>query len=113
MDEDELEKLREQKRNEIEEQQQSEEEALEDQRDQIKQQASKYLTKNAKERMGNIRVAQPDLASSIEMQIARLGRSGRVEKVTDEQLKDILKSFQSEKEKKQFRYKVQEVKTVL
>lgn len=99
MDEDELEKLREQKKEELQEQQQSEEEALEDQRNQIRSEASKYLTKDAKERMGNIRVAQPDLASSIEMQIARLGRSGRVKKVTDEQLKDILKSFQSEKEK--------------
>ena len=99
MEEDELEKLREQKKEEIQGQQQSEEEALKDQRNQVKQEASKYLTKDAKERMGNIRVAQPDLASSIEAQIARLGRSGRVEKVTDDQLKDILKSFQSEKEK--------------
>lgn len=99
MDEDELEKLREQKRNELEGQEQSEEEALEEQRSQVRKQASQYLTKDAKERLGNIRVAQPEIASSIEMQIARLGESGRIEKVTDGQLKDILKSFQNEKDK--------------
>ncbi|MFB6193117.1 MAG: DNA-binding protein [Candidatus Nanohaloarchaea archaeon] len=99
MDEDELEKLREQKKEELQEQQQSEEEALEEQKNQIRQQASQYLTKDAKERLGNIRAARPELASSIEMQIARLGKTGRIEKVTDSQLKDILKSFQKEKGK--------------
>lgn len=99
MDEDELERIREQKRKELEDQEQTREEALEDQKNEVRQQASQYLTKDAKERLGNIRVAQPDIASSIEMQIARLGKSGQIKKVTDDQLKDILQSFQNEKDK--------------
>jgi programmed cell death protein 5 len=97
MDED-IEDLREQKKKELEEQQEGQEEALEEQRKQIRQQAAQYLTKEAKSRLGNIRTANPDKASNVEMQIARLGKTGQINKITDNQLKDILKSINQEKE---------------
>ena len=97
MDED-IEDLRRQKKEELEEQQESQEDAVEEQREQIRQQAAQYLTKEAKSRLGNIRAANPDKASSVEMQIARLGKTGQINKITDDQLKDILKSINQEKE---------------
>ena len=91
-----IEDLREQKKKELEQQQESQEEAAEQQRKQIRQQAAQYLTKEAKSRLGNIRAANPEKASSVEMQIARLGETGQIQKITDDQLKDILKSMSEE-----------------
>ena len=98
MDED-IEDLREKKRKEIQEQQESQEEALEEQRKQVRQQAAKYLTSEAKSRLGNIRAADPNKAASVEMQIARLGKAGQVNKIDDDQLKDILRSISEEENK--------------
>ena len=95
MDED-IEDLREQKRKELEQQQETQEEAAEEKRKQIRQQAAQYLTKEAKSRLGNIRAANPEKASSVEMQIARLGKTGQISKINDDQLKDILKSISEE-----------------
>lgn len=102
-DEDEIEKLREERMNNLQdgENQVDPEEQMEQRRQHIRQKAAQYLTKDAKSRLGNIRAAQPDLASSIEMQIVRLGESGQVDQVTDDQLKDILKSIQQDKDQNQ------------
>ncbi|MFB6265819.1 MAG: DNA-binding protein, partial [Candidatus Nanohaloarchaea archaeon] len=60
-DDEELEKLKEERRKELEG---SSSDGEEDRRQQIKSQASKYLTSDARSRLGNIRAAKPDLASS-------------------------------------------------
>lgn len=99
MDEDELEKLREQKRQERQES--SEVDTEEQQRAQIKNEASKYLTNEAVSRLGNIRAANPELAESVETQIVMLGRSGQIKEMNDTQLKEILKEIQGEKNKSQ------------
>lgn len=96
-DEDDIEDLRKQKREEISEQDREEQEKQ--QREQISQMASKYLTSEAQSRLANINAADPDKASAIETQVAKLGRSGQVDKITDDQLKEILKSVQNEKDK--------------
>lgn len=96
-DEDDLEELRKQKREEVQEQ--DREEQQKQQREQISQLASNYLTSEAQSRLANIKAADPDKASAIETQVAKLGRSGQVDKITDNQLKDILKSLQNEKDK--------------
>ncbi|MFB6115556.1 MAG: DNA-binding protein [Candidatus Nanohalobium sp.] len=96
-DEDELEKLREQKRKEVQGQDREEQEKK--QREQISQMASEYLTSEAQSRLANIKAADPDKASAVETQIAKLGRSGQVKEITDDQLKNILKSLQEEKDK--------------
>lgn len=95
--EEDIEDLREQKKRELEEQQ--DRESAEDQREQVRQQASQYLSKDAKSRLGNIRAADPEKASAVEMQIARLGEMGQVDKISDEQLKDILRSIGEEEGK--------------
>ncbi|WP_414838001.1 DNA-binding protein [Candidatus Nanosalina sp. VS9-1] len=98
MSDDELDRLREEKMKELQEQQQSQEEQVEQQRQAIKEKASKYLSDEARSRLGNVRMARPELAQSVEAQIARLGEMGRIQKVGDEDLKDILRDLQSEKE---------------
>lgn len=70
------------------------------QREQLKQQikkiASQFLTKEAKSRLGNIRAVNDDLATEVELQLVQLYKSGRLpDKVTDDQLKEILKKIQS------------------
>lgn len=100
MDEDELEKLREERMQEIENDGSSVEEQKDQQRKQIKQQAAKYLTKEARSRLGNLRAAKPDLASTIEMQVARMGRMGQIEKMDDQDLKRILKEIQKDENDK-------------
>jgi programmed cell death protein 5 len=98
MDED-IDDLREEKKKELKEQQESQEGAVEERKKQIREQAAQYLTKEAKSRLGNIRAADPEKASSVEMQIVRLGKAGQIDKINDGQLKDILKSIGEEESK--------------
>ncbi|MFB6292201.1 MAG: DNA-binding protein [Candidatus Nanohaloarchaea archaeon] len=105
VDDEELEKLREERMQDLESGEDSREEDAERQRDQIRQKAAKYLTSEAKSRLGNIRAAKPDLASSIEMQIARLGDSGQIEKVGDDQLKDILRKLQNSRDESDIKHR--------
>lgn len=98
MSEDEIEKLREEKMKELQDQQEGQEEQLEQQRQAMKQKASKYLTDEAQSRLGNVRVARPGLAQSVEAQIARLGEMERIDKVDDRQLKEILQDIQRDKD---------------
>ena len=103
MDEEELEKLREQKRQQKKQQAQEAENEKEQQKQQIKQQASKYLTSEAQSRLGNIRAAQPDKASSIEMQIAQLGKHGQISEneINDDKLKQLLRDLENQKNQNQ------------
>jgi|GEM_PF-1021158 len=98
MPDEDIEKLREQKRKELEQQQESQEQQIEEQRKAIKQKASQYLTDEARSRLGNVRVARPEVAQSVEMQIAQLGERGAFQKVTDSDLKEILQDIQKDKD---------------
>lgn len=104
MDEDELDKLKEERLSQLEESK-GEEEQVEDQRQQIKQRASQHLTKEARSRLGNIRTAKPELASQIEAQVATLGETGRIDKIDDEQLKNILKEIQGEDDETDIKFR--------
>jgi programmed cell death protein 5 len=56
------------------------------------------FTTEARERLSNIRMVRPDLAESIENQLFELAASGRLKKqITDEELKQMLGSFQRPK----------------
>ncbi|MFB6241461.1 MAG: DNA-binding protein [Candidatus Nanosalina sp.] len=102
MDEDELEKLREEKLDEMQEQSDEErEEAREQQKESIKQEAYQHMTQEAISRLGNVRAARPELAHAVSAQIARLGKSGRIDKVDDDSLKDILRELQKDKDQNQ------------
>lgn len=103
MDEDELEKLKKEKLQEME--QDGGDQQEEQIRQQLKQIASQILTEDARSRLGNIRVAKPDLASSIEFQLVQLHRAGQIrDKITDDQLKELLKKIQESDDERDIRY---------
>ena len=60
------------------------------------------LTPDARQRLTNVRMVRPQLAEQIEMQLIQLASSGRLKgRVTDEQLKGLLKQLQgTERERK-------------
>jgi len=99
MDEEDLEKLREEKLNQLQQEDEDREAEAENQKRQIKKMASKYLTKDARSRLGNIRAAKPEMASQIEVQLARLGEMGQISEgeFTDKRLKQMLKELQQDK----------------
>lgn len=56
------------------------------------------LTSDARQRIANIRMVRPDLASSIEEYVIQLASSGRLKKaVDDEQVKQMLAALQDKK----------------
>ncbi|MDY6773750.1 MAG: DNA-binding protein, partial [Candidatus Nanohaloarchaea archaeon] len=107
MDEEELEKLKEEKMDEIEggEAEEAKKQQEEKIRKQLKQIASQILTEEARSRLGNIRMAKPDLASAIEYQLVQLHRAGRINgKIGDEELKRLLKQVQESKDEQDIKY---------
>ena len=96
MDE-ELDKLRKKKLQELQ-QQLSTQDALEEQelqRQEFEEQKKKILrtilTAPARERLGRIKVARPEIAEAIENQIILLAQSGKLQnKINDEQLRMLL-----------------------
>ncbi len=56
------------------------------------------LTSEARQRLANVRMVRPDLASSIEEYVIQLASSGRLKSaVDDEQVKQLLASMQDKK----------------
>lgn len=101
-EEDELEKLREERMEELQgDEAEAREEQVEQQKQQIWEEAKSYMTKDARERLSNVKMVKEQLALSVARQIARLGNSGQVGKVDEQQMKNILKSIQGEKENSQ------------
>lgn len=63
----------------------------------------KILSKEAYERLGCVRYANPELAAQAELYLLQIYQSGKLkENVTDEQMKEILKLLS---EKREFRIK--------
>jgi programmed cell death protein 5 len=95
---DELEKIRKKRMQELQQQPVSEED-LEDQEKQQRKQLEEQrkailrtvLTTNARERLGRIKIARPEIAENVENQLIMLAQSGRLKtKITDEQFREIL-----------------------
>ena len=56
------------------------------------------LTDTARNRLANIKMANPEFAASIENQLLEIAQSGRLQgKVNDEQLKTMLRQLQGQK----------------
>ncbi len=101
MDEDELEKIKKQKLQQLKEQREAAEEQ-EDSEERFEAQKKALLrqvmTPEARERLGRVRIARPEIAENIESQIIMLAQRGAIQdKITDKTLKDLLKKITGNK----------------
>lgn len=94
---DELENIRKKKLLELQQQQmlsqdvEDEEAQKKEFEEQKKAVLRKILTAEARERLGRIKIARPEIAENIENQIIILAQSGRLKsKINDEQLRELL-----------------------
>lgn len=97
MDEEEIKKLRKKKKKEIQEGGGEDEKLQEQVEEQRKQALRQVLTKDAMERFGRVKLADPQVAQQLETYLVRLKQAGQVrEKISEEKLKNILKQIQKE-----------------
>jgi len=63
-----------------------------------KQLLTQILTKEARERLGRVRLAHPQLAAQLDLNLMHAAQAGQIqEKIDDQKLKKILKRIQEEK----------------
>jgi len=99
---DDLQKIREEKLEELKEKK-LDEDQIEEQKEQREAQKKKILrqilTTKARQRLANLRMARPQFTESIEQQLILLAQQGRVQgKIDDEKLKEILKKLKEDDE---------------
>jgi len=101
MDKDEIEKIKEEKKKELQEGQAQQQEEMQKKLEQKRKEAlRKILTKDARERLNRVKLANEALAQQLETYLVRIGQSGQVrDKIDEEKLKDILKSIKDDQEK--------------
>ena len=92
---DDIEAIRKKKLRELQEQALSQEELQQEQQQEFEEQKKQalraLLTDDARERLGRIRAARPELAENLENQLIMLAQSGRLKnKINDEQLRELL-----------------------
>jgi programmed cell death protein 5 len=94
---DELEAIRKKKLLELQQQQMGSQAALEEEArkkefdEQKKTVLRQILTTEARERLGRIKIARPDVAENIENQLIMFAQSGQLKnKINDEQLRELL-----------------------
>jgi programmed cell death protein 5 len=59
---------------------------------------NRIMTKEARERLGRLKLVKPDVAAQLELYLIQIYQSGKVEgQITDEQLKSILEMVSSSK----------------
>lgn len=96
---EELEKLRQERLEELQEQEgggqevrQAQQEAAEQQRQAMLKQ---YLTDGARKRLNSVKMSRPDHGETIEQQLVALIQSGRVnQQIDEEQMKQLLRELQ-------------------
>lgn len=99
---DELERIRQQKLRQMLQQQAQQQIQQQIQEEQISAQIkliiNQILDPEARERLGNIRLARPEFARQIEILLIQLYQAGRLpERLTDAQFKEILKKLHAKK----------------
>jgi len=104
-DDERLEELRQEKLEQIKEQQggggEMDEEAMEAQREQAEAQKKallrKALTDGARKRLNSVRMSKPEFAEQVEQQVIALSRSGRLQgKIDEDQMKSLLQELKPE-----------------
>ncbi|MFW6265147.1 MAG: DNA-binding protein [Halanaeroarchaeum sp.] len=97
-DDDRLEKLREEKLQELQQQQQggeAQEEAMQAQREQAEAQKNallkQHLTDGARKRLNTVKMSRPDFGEQVEQQVLALAQSGRLrDKIDEAKMKELL-----------------------
>lgn len=68
---------------------------------QKKQAMMQILTPEARSRLANLRLTKPEFVEQIELQLIQLAQMGRVQsKITDQQLKELLRKLSGQKKEK-------------
>jgi len=76
----------------------SQEQARQEIEMQKKQVLMQILTPEARGRLANLRLTKPEFVEQVELQIIQLAQMGRIQsKITDEQLKELLKKLTGQK----------------
>ena len=98
--EDELERIREQKKEQLKERAQGggDEEAMEAQRQQAEAQRKailrQHLTDGARKRLNTVKMSKPEAGEQVEQQVVALAQSGRLQdKIDEEQMKELLREL--------------------
>ncbi|AUB55793.1 MULTISPECIES: DNA-binding protein [Methanobacterium] len=77
---------------------QSQEQMRREMEAQKRQAMMQILTPEARSRLANLRLTKPEFVDQIEMQLIQLAQMGRVQsKITDEQLKELLRKLAGQK----------------
>mgnify|MGYP002763245122 CR=1 FL=1 len=96
---EEIERIREQKKKQLQEQQgEGQEEAMEAQRQEAEAQKKailrQHLSDGARKRLNTVKMSKPDVGEKVEQQIIALARSGRVQdEIDEEKMKQLLKEL--------------------
>ena len=97
---EELEKLREQKREQLKDQMgEEDEEAVEAQRQQAEAQKKailrQHLTDGARKRLNTVKMSKPQVGEKVEQQVVALAQSGRIQggKIDEEKMKKLLQEI--------------------
>ena len=97
--EDELERIREQKKKQLQEsQQEGQKEAMEAQRQEAEAQKKAVLRQNltdgARKRLNTVKMSKPQVGEQVEQQVIALAQSGRLQgKIDEEKMKQLLKEL--------------------
>ncbi|GEM_PF-2243262 len=103
MDREEIKKIRERKRKELQENADAQDQGrdMEQEFEKRKKEAlRKILTKNARERLNRVKLANREVANQLETYLVQISQSGQIrEKIDEEKLKKILRSIKDEQKK--------------
>jgi programmed cell death protein 5 len=98
-DDDDLQELREERLEELQEQAQDrDEEAMQAQRQQAEAQKKavlrQHLSEEARQRLNSVKMSRPEFGEQVEQQVVALAKSGRIQgKIDDEKMKQLLKEL--------------------
>jgi len=99
-DEDELERLRQEKMEQLQDQDgeraREQAEARQQQADaQRKAVLRQYLTDGARKRLNSVKMSKPDFGDRVEQQVVALAQSGRInDRIDEDQMKELLRELQ-------------------